>query len=144
MKPFATHYKDLARLGLPIVIGQLGIIFVSFVDTFMVGQHGTNDLAAASFVNNMFNLAIIFATGFSYGLTPIVGKLFGKGKKEDAGGMFKNALLANGTMSMLLALAMWILYLNIGNLGQPAELMELMRPYYITLLLSIPFTLLFN
>ena len=144
MKSFTSHYKELARLGLPIVIGQLGIIFVSFVDTFMVGQHGTNDLAAASFVNNMFNLAIIFATGFSYGLTPIVGKLFGKGKKEEAGGMFKNALLANGTMSLLLMLAMWILYLNIENLGQPVELMGLMRPYYITLLISIPFTLLFN
>ena len=144
MKSFTAHYKDLARLGLPIVIGQLGIIFVSFVDTFMVSQHHGNDLAAASFVNNMFNLAIIFATGFSYGLTPIVGKFFGKGKKDEAGGMFKNALLANGSMSILLMSAMWILYLNIGNLGQPEELLGLMRPYYITLLISIPFTLLFN
>ena len=144
MKPFATHYKDLTRLGLPIVIGQLGIILVSFVDTFMVSRHGTNDLAAASFVNNMFNLAIIFATGFSYGLTPIVGKLFGKGKRGDAGGMFKNALLSNGTIAALLMLAMWTLYLNIGNLGQPVELLGLMRPYYITLLVSIPFVLLFN
>ena len=110
----------------------------------MVGRHGTNDLAAASFVNNMFNLAIIFATGFSYGLTPIVGKLFGKGKSEDAGGMFKNALLANGTISVMLMLAMWILYLNIANLGQPTELLELMRPYYLILLISIPFILLFN
>ena len=79
MKPYTTHYKDLIRLGLPIVIGQLGIIFVSFADTFMVGQHGKGDLAAAGFVNNVFNLAIIFATGFSYGLTPIIGKLFGNG-----------------------------------------------------------------
>ena len=129
---------------MPIVIGQLGIIFVSFIDTFMVGWHGTNDLGAASFVNNMFNLAIIFATGFSYGLTPIIGKLFGKGKREEAGGMFKNALLANGHIALILILAMWILYLNIDNLGQPVELLELMRPYYITLLVSIPFILLFN
>ena len=144
MKPYLSHYKDLTRLGLPIVIGQLGIILVSFVDTFMVSRHGTNDLAAASFVNNMFNLAIIFATGFSYGLTPIVGKFFGKGKKDEAGGMFKNALLANGAMAALLIFVMWVLYLNIGNLGQPAELLGLMRPYYMTLLISIPFTLLFN
>ena len=144
MKSFTAHYKDLARLGLPIVIGQLGIIFVSFVDTFMVSRHGTNDLAAASFVNNMFNLAIIFATGFSYGLTPIVGKFFGKGRKDEAGGMFKNALLANSAIAALLMLAMWMLYLNIENLGQPTELMGLMRPYYITLLMSIPFILLFN
>ncbi len=144
MSTFTAHYKELTRLGLPIVIGQLGIIFVSFVDTFMVGRHGTNDLAAASFVNNMFNLAIIFATGFSYGLTPIVGKLFAKGKLRDAGEMFKNALLANGIIALMLVGVMWILYLNIGNLGQPTELLGLMRPYYITLLLSIPFTLLFN
>ena len=144
MSTFTAHYKELTRLGLPIVIGQLGIIFVSFVDTFMVGRHGTNDLAAASFVNNMFNLAIIFATGFSYGLTPIVGKLFAKGKLRDAGEIFKNALLANGIIALMLVLVMWILYLNIGNLGQPTELLGLMRPYYITLLLSIPFILLFN
>ena len=144
MKSFTAHYKDLARLGLPIVIGQLGIIFVSFVDTFMVGRHGTSDLAAASFVNNMFNLAIIFATGFSYGLTPIIGKLFGKGKLYDAGGMLKNALVANGSIALLLIFAMWMLYLNIDNLGQPVELLGLMRPYYIALLLSIPFILLFN
>ncbi|MBO5865821.1 MAG: MATE family efflux transporter [Bacteroidaceae bacterium] len=144
MKPFAAHYKELSRLGLPIVIGQLGIILVSFVDTFMVGRHGTNDLGAASFVNNMFNLAIIFATGFSYGLTPIIGKLFGRGKRHEAGGMLKNAIAANSCIALLLMAVMWVLYVNIDNLGQPAELLELMRPYYCTLLLSIPFILLFN
>ena len=144
MKPFAAHYKDLTRLGLPIVIGQLGIIFVSFVDTFMVGHHGKSDLAAAGFVNNVFNLAIIFATGFSYGLTPIIGKLFGGGEKRKAGGMLRNALLANGLMAVLLMAVMWAFYLNIDKLGQPVELLELMRPYYLTLLLSLPFILLFN
>ena len=144
MKSLTAHYKELTRLGFPIVIGQLGIIFVSFADTFMVGRHGTNDLAAASFVNNMFNLAIIFATGFSYGLTPIIGKLFGKGKLHDAGGMLKNALVANGSIALALMAAMTVLYLNIGNLGQPVELLGIMRPYYTTLLLSIPFLLLFN
>lgn len=140
----AKYYKELARLGLPIVIGQLGIIFVSFADTFMVGRHGTEELGAASFVNNMFNLAIIFATGFSYGLTPIVGRLFGSGRQREAGGVLKNALLANSAIALLLMAVMWVLYLNIGNLGQPAELLELMRPYYLTLLISMPFILLFN
>ena len=131
-------------MGLPIVIGQLGIIFVSFVDTFMVGQHGKGDLAAAGFVNNVFNLAIIFATGFSYGLTPIVGKLFGNGEKRKAGSVLQNALFANGTMSLVLVTIMWLVYLNIGNMGQPQELLGLMRPYFLTLLFSIPFILLFN
>ncbi|MBQ1980283.1 MAG: MATE family efflux transporter, partial [Alistipes sp.] len=60
---------ELLRLGMPIVIGQLGIIIVSFADTMMVGWYGTEELGAAAFVNNLFNLVIIFATGFSYGIT---------------------------------------------------------------------------
>ncbi len=144
MKPYSTHYKELFRLGLPIIIGQIGIILVSFADTIMVGQHGTDDLGAASFVNNMFNLAIIFATGFSYGLTPIVGKLFGSDKRREIGGTLKNALLANGAIALLLIAVMGVLYLNIGNLGQPEELLGLMRPYYLVLLITMPFITLFN
>ncbi len=144
MRPYTAHYKELFRIGLPIIIGQIGIIFVSFADTIMVGRHGTDDLGAASFVNNMFNLAIIFATGFSYGLTPIVGRLFGSGKKREIGDTLKNAMLANGTIALLLIAVMGILYLNIGNLGQPQELLGLMRPYYLVLLITMPFMMLFN
>lgn len=131
-------------MGIPIIIGQLGIIFVSFADTIMVGRHGTDDLGAASFVNNMFNLAIIFATGFSYGLTPIVGRLFGTGKRREIGCTLRNALLANSAIALLLIAAMSLLYFNIDNLGQPAELLGLIRPYYLVLLLTMPFIMLFN
>ncbi len=144
MKPYREHYKELIKLGLPIVIGQLGVILVSFADTMMVGWHTTEELAAASFVNNIFNLAIIFAIGFSYGLTPIVGKLFGEGKLKESGAVLKNALLANGAISLLVIVAMSILYLNIGRLGQPVELLPFIRPYYIVLLLTLPFAMLFN
>mgnify|MGYP003216301595 CR=1 FL=1 len=51
------HYKALFTLGIPIVIGQIGVIILGFADTLMIGHHSTNELAAASFVNNMFTLA---------------------------------------------------------------------------------------
>ncbi|MBQ8240162.1 MAG: MATE family efflux transporter [Bacteroides sp.] len=139
-----THYKALFKLGLPIVIGQLGMIVLGFADTLMIGHHSTEDLAGASFVNNMFNLAIIFATGFSYGLTPIVGSLFGQGEQKAVGRTLKNALLVNGLIGIMLTLVMGALYLNIHRLGQPEELLPLMRPYYIVLLISLLFVMLFN
>ena len=144
MKPYSAHYKELIKLGMPIIIGQIGIILLSFADTIMVGQHGTPDLGAASFVNNMFNLAIIFSTGYSYGLTPIVGRLFGGGKRKEIGHALKNALFANGIIASIIMLAMGGLYCNLHNLGQPHELLGLMRPYYLALLISLPFVLLFN
>lgn len=126
------------------MIGQLGIIILSFADTMMVGRCGTAELGAASFVNNMFNLVIVFSTGFSYGLTPFVGNHYGRGENASVGRILKNALAVNAVVAAGLMALMFILYLNIHRLGQPAELLPLMRPYYIVLLVSLLFVLLFN
>ncbi len=134
----------LLRLGIPIVIGQLGIIVLSIADTMMVGWYGIKELGAASFVNNIFNLVIIFATGFSYGLTPLVGACYGRGEKSDVGGLLRNALFVNGVVSIGLMVVMALLYMNLHRLGQPEELLPLMRPYYVVLLMSLPFVMLFN
>ena len=137
-------YKDLLKLGLPIIIGQLGIIILSFADTMMVGRCGTAELAAASFVNNMFNLVIVFATGFSYGLTPVVGNHYGRGDSASVSRVLKNALAVNAVAATVLMLIMYVLYLNVHRLGQPSELLPLIRPYYVVLLISLLFVLLFN
>ena len=138
------HYRALIKLGLPIVIGQIGVIVLGFADTLMIGHHSTEGLAAASFVNNMFNLAIIFCTGFSYGLTPVVGSLFGQKKTDGVGGILKNSLTANTLLAILVCLIMTVLYFNLGCLGQPEELLPYMRPYFLVLLASLPFVLWFN
>ena len=147
MKIRNSHYKPLIRLGLPIMVGQLGVILLSFADTMMVGRYSTEALAAAAFVNNMFNLVIVFATGFSYGLTPVVGSMFGsssEGEKGNIGAVLKNAFAVNSVAAAVLSVIMLLLYFNIHRLGQPSELLPLMRPYYITLLTSLFFVLIFN
>ena len=141
---FNTHHKALLNIGIPIVIGQIGMIILGFADTLMIGHHSTKELAAASFVNNIFNLIIIFSNGFSFGLTPIVGSLFGKGQTNEIGKALKNSLFANTMMAILLTFLLLILYFNIHRLGQPEELLPLIRPYFIILLISIFFILLFN
>lgn len=99
-----THYHALIRLGVPIVVGQLGIVIVGLADNIMVGQYGTFDLAAASFVNSVFNIPILFGLGFSYGLTPLVGQFFGRKDKFKIGQLLRNSLLVNGCMGILLTL----------------------------------------
>ena len=101
------------------MLGQLGIILVGFADNIMVGQHSADELAAASFVNNFFNLAFIFGMGFAYGLTPIIGELFSKGAHDKAAETFKNSLLVNLVVGLLIGLCMLVLLLNIDLLGQP-------------------------
>ena len=138
------HYRTLLSIGIPIMIGQMGMIVLSFADTMMVGHHSTTELGAASFVNNIMNLAIITGTGFSYGLTPIVGALFGRGEHAGAGQALRCSLLTNTLAAVAMMAVLLVLFFNLGNIGQPAELLGYMRPYYMVLFASLPFVMLFN
>jgi MATE efflux family protein len=101
-------------------------------------------LAAAAFVNNMFTLVIIFAVGFTYAITALVGTLYGQEKTHRIGELMKSAVAANTCMAVFLSAIMWILYINLGNLGQPEELLPLMRSYFVIQLVSLPFVCWFN
>lgn len=48
LKPYQPHYKALAQLGIPIIIGQIGSIVLGFADTLMIGRHSTAELGAAA------------------------------------------------------------------------------------------------
>ena len=110
----------------------------------MVGHFSTSDLAAASFVNSVFNIPILFGMGFSYGLTPLVGQFFGRGDKFRVGGLLRNSLLANFMIGLFLSVAMGIMYLNVDRMGQPEELLSLIRPYFLLQLTSLVFVMMFN
>lgn len=141
---YKRHYKTLIYLGIPIVIGQVGQIILAFADTLMIGHHSTAELGAASFVNSIFNLPIIFSTGFAYGLTPIVGNLFANQNSHAIGQVLKNSLLTNTLIAVLLTIIMTILYFNLHRIGQPEELLPLIRPYFLVLLFTLILILLFN
>ena len=134
---YRNYYKQIFIIGLPILLGQLGVIVTGFVDTMMVGRYSTDALASASFVNNLFNLMNIVCLGFSYGLTPIVGAYFARGRKKRIGEVVKTALILNLLFGLLCGLIMLFMFFFLDEMGQPAELLPLMRPYYIVILLSM-------
>lgn len=141
---YKKHIKSLILLGLPIIIGQLGNIVTGLADTVMVGQHSTEELAAASFVNNVINAFIILGTGFSFNYTPIIGEHIAVNKRIAIGGWLKNSLMANFTTTAIILFLLALIYLNLGMLDQPEELMPLIRPYYMVLMGSVVFVMLSN
>lgn len=137
-------YIKILRLGLPILIGQLGSIVVGFADTAMVGRYSTQALASASFVNSMFNTAIFTSLGFAYGLTPLIGSLFSQQRYGRIGALMRSATAANILFALLISVIMICLYLNIEHLGQPEELIPLIKPYFLIVLSGMIPLALFN
>lgn len=141
---YQPHYKNIIRLGTPIVLGQLGNVILGFIDTIMVGQYSGEALSAAGFVNSIFNLGIFAMLGFSYGATPIIGAFYGRKENDNVGHSFRDSIWANTLFGAITIIIYTILYLNLGNLNQPEELLPLMRPYFLIMLASLPFVVLFN
>lgn len=69
------EYRALVRLGIPVLIGQVGLTLQNLADNVMVGQHSTRELAAAGFINNMFILALLLTIGYSMGAISQIGSL---------------------------------------------------------------------
>ena len=141
---YGRNYRSLLRLAVPIIIGQLGGIITGLADTIMVGQHSTEELAAASFVNNVLNAFIIFGTGFSFALTPLVGENLARNKRYVVSAWLKNGIIANLLLSILLVAILVLIYFNVEHLGQPQALMPLIKPYFLVSMVSIVFIMLAN
>ena len=141
---YGHNYKSLLKLAVPIIIGQLGGIITGLADTIMVGQHSTAELAASSFVNNVLNTFIIFGTGFSFALTPLVGENLARNKRYVVSAWLKNGIAANFILSIILMGILTLIYFNIGYLGQPEELLPLIKPYYVISMISVIFIMLAN
>lgn len=133
----SKYYKQIFSIGLPILLGQLGVIITGFVDVMMVGRYSTEALASASFVNSIFNLMNIVCLGFSYGITPIVGAYYAKGEDRKIGAVMKTALILNVIFGLLCGVVMLIVHVFLDEMGQPEHLLPLMKPYYLVIFVSM-------
>ncbi len=120
------------------------MIVVGFADNSMVGHYSTDALSAASFVNNVFNLAVLGCLGFTYGLTPLIGALFTIADNHGIGTMLRDGLRLNVIYALLLTAAMAVVYAFLPNLGQPEHLLPLIRPYFLLYLAGVLPIAIFN
>lgn len=135
--PLFSRYKELGKIGFPVLITQLGIILVSFADTMMVGAYGLNELAASAFVNNLFLVAIVMLLGFAGGVTPLIGALYGRQDHKEGGIMLRAALQVNILMALIFLAIMAIVFLFIDFFGQDPEILPLAKKYYLIIIGSL-------
>lgn len=139
-----TDYFEILKLGGPVLVTQIGMILVAFADTMMVGAYGVDELAASAFVNSFFVVAVVAQIGFASGLTPLAGALYGKGDSRGVGMMLRAGLQVNLLVSVGISIVMGTLYFFVGNMGQPIELLGLIRQYYLIVLGTLVPVAVFN
>ncbi len=139
---YIPHYRKILKIAIPIILSQVGGGLVTVVDTIMVGHLGTTDLAAASFANSIFLIGFVFAIGLTMGITPLVGKAFAQKKGKELVDIFQNSFLFITLMTMVISFVLLLAYFFMNNMGQQQEVVNLARPYYLLLIVSLfPFLL---
>ena len=131
------------------MLTQLGASLVGLFDSIMVGHYATVDLAAVSFANALFFLAMVFAMGSLMAIKPLVGICVGE---MNACPEEKNAirhkiavLFQNGILFTMIQSALMLLLLGgcipfLEYFGQDPEVIRVARPYYILIVISlVPF-----
>ena len=148
-KEYLPYYKRNLKVALPVMLTQLGASLVGLFDSMMVGHYATVDLAAVSFANALFFMAMVFAMGALMAITPLVGIQMGEmnimpEKKADIRQKIA-VLFQNGMLFTMLQSALMLILLGgcipfLSYFGQEPEVIEVARPYYILIVVSlVPF-----
>ncbi|HMN16280.1 MAG TPA: MATE family efflux transporter [Ignavibacteriaceae bacterium] len=122
LKKYKDDILKTFKLAYPVMIGQLGIIMMGVVDSMMVGRLGSVQLAAASLGNSLVFLILILGIGSSAVVTPLIAILIGSKSNSECGIYFRQSLLVNVVLSLLMIVVIFIGINFLGYLNQPHEI----------------------
>lgn len=136
--PGVRDLGAVARLALPIVVVQVGLMAMGVADTVMVGHVSPADLAAVALGNLYFFVIIIFGMGVVMALDPVVSQSLGAGDVPAVARAVQRGSILAGGLAILASLLLVPGEPLFTLLGQPLEVVPLVARYAWA---SIPGTL---
>lgn len=145
-KEYIPYYKRNLKVAVPVMFTQIGGALVGLFDTMMVGHYATVDLAAVSFSNAIFFTIMVFASGSLMGLTPLIGLQDGElsqhpnkanSIRAKMASLLQNGLYFTLIISMVTTVLLALCIPFLDRFGQDPEVIEVARPYYILIVISL-------
>ena len=131
------YYIENLRIAFPVILSFAGQQLVQVVDTIMVGRLGAVELSAVSLSSAIIVNVMMIGLGIAMALTPLTGIHYARGEKEQCNILFKNSLLLNILMSIVLCGLLCIINPLLQYFGQPQSVLDTLDGYYYTVTLSL-------
>ena len=136
-KKYRSHYRANWSLAYPIVLSQFGHLAVLVADNLMVGRLGSSCLAASSLANNIYSILLLFGVGIASGITPMVGKALGEGNHKLIRETYINGFVINLITGFFILVVIFATIPLFSHIGQDPQVVELSKPLYILLGISM-------
>jgi MATE family multidrug resistance protein len=134
---YKNHIINTFTLAIPVIIGQLGLIMMGVVDSLMVGELGSEYLAAAALSNHIVILILIVGLGVSMAVTPLVAIAVGAKRFDETQLLFKQSVIVNTAFGILMTALILISSELIIYLNQPPLVVKYASSYTKILAISI-------
>lgn len=128
------YFKELAEISIPIIMGNLGFIFIGVGDVIVAGRYSTQTLAATSIATAVLNCIAMVGIGIISAVAPIVSNKRGEGKAAEKYyyPTIKFAIL----MSVIISLLMLAFVPLVDFLGYSEELTKQIKIYALITVFS--------
>ncbi len=91
-KSIKQHVLLTLKLGLPLILGQITVVAMSFVDTVMAGRLGSIALAAVGVGSAVWASVVVFVLGILMATPPLVSEMDGAGRHEKIGPLIRQVM----------------------------------------------------
>lgn len=136
--------RTLLFLALPVFLGQIAQIGMSFVDTVVAGRSGAVDMAAVAVATSFWIPGIMFGQGLIMATTPLVAQTLGAGNRKESRRFLRQGIWLSAVISMLLMAIFLFISSTITIWGKmDALLAQKTSEYLFAVLWGVPALMLF-
>lgn len=105
--------KQIVKLAMPIIAGQLGQVLMGFFDTIQIGAMGHEYIAASGFANGIYWMTILLGMGILFAVSPLVSKAFGEQRGYRSIGVLKASLWVSLALTFIFMIIIFIIAENL-------------------------------
>jgi MATE family multidrug resistance protein len=146
LSAYKADIRSVLRIAVPLALAELGWMFMSVVDTIMVGGLPDSAVAigAASVGSALYYVFAIFGTGLMSGLDTLVSQAFGAGKQPDGWRSLGSGLLLAVLSAPVLGAAVLLSIPALAAMKINSEVRIEAEKFVRVLVWSLPFLLLYS
>ena len=136
--------RNLVFLAVPVFLGQIAQIAMSFVDTVVAGRAGAVDMAAVAVATSFWIPGTMFGQGLIMAITPLVAQSLGAGNRMESRHFLRQGLWLAAAISLLLMAVFLVISKTITLWGtMDALLAKKTSEYLFAVLWGVPALMLF-
>lgn len=122
------YVKDILKMAIPIIFGNLGFILIGVGDVIVAGRHSTDTLAAISIATAITNTIMIFGIGILASISAILSNY--RGENNSAEKYFYHSIKFAFILGGIICLTILSCIPLIDKIGFEQNLVPMVKDYF--------------